>query len=269
MRWSPLGACVSDAVRELLAIGTTVCSTTTHRPETTSVSLQCCERVHCANIFRTVVIWNIPVGVTFIRYTYVINHTQRNFVIWQLKVFDLLQLSVPLHTVYTVLCIFNVPVRRWRSPISRFLVSVYNHVLVQLAWWLTFDVETWNQTLTDYKERYVWFENNDILFQGWLQQLFIQQEILRLRIYRGPNRDQLLVCGQYASSIYQDYTNIPLRPNLFRSFLHVHVTLEFHSTDCLKRSDYVAMQGQILPASSQPRKLMRISVLIWRIRFRL
>jgi hypothetical protein len=37
------------------------------------------ERANFANVFRTVVIWNIPVGVTFVRCTYVANYTHRTF----------------------------------------------------------------------------------------------------------------------------------------------------------------------------------------------
>jgi hypothetical protein len=40
------------------------------------------------------------------------------------------------------------------------------------------------------------------------------------------------------------------------------VTVKFHGADCLKRSGDGAMQGQILSASSQPRKLMLVSALI-------
>ena len=123
---------MSDAVRGLLAVGTVqqaVPLLHTDRKRR-AFRVACCAREHFAIVFRTVVIHNIPVGVTFIRYTYVITHNAL-FAIWQLEVLDLLQLSAALHTVYTFLCIFNV-IRR-RSPISRFLVSVYIHVLVQLA----------------------------------------------------------------------------------------------------------------------------------------
>lgn len=57
----------AGGVRVCRSAGSVGCSATTHWPETTSISVASCERVHFANVFKTVVTLNIAVGVTFIK----------------------------------------------------------------------------------------------------------------------------------------------------------------------------------------------------------